>query len=75
VTGCERTVGEAEHLWDFATEREIPLRTAAYASALTRIGEAADAKGSKELYQQMSAISAFSALSHHDGTSLLAAAQ
>lgn len=46
----ERMVGEAEHLWDFATEREIPLRTAAYARALTRIGEAADAKGSKELY-------------------------
>lgn len=46
----ERMVGEAEHLWDFATEREIPLRTAAYAQALTRIGEAADAKGHKELY-------------------------
>jgi hypothetical protein len=30
--------------------REIPLRTAAYAEALTRIGEAADAKGRKELY-------------------------
>jgi len=46
----ERMVGEAERLWDFATERKIPLRTAAYARALTRIGEAADAKGSKELY-------------------------
>jgi glutamate dehydrogenase (NADP+) len=46
----ERMVGEAEQLWDFATAREIPLRTAAYAQALTRIGEAADAKGHKELY-------------------------
>lgn len=46
----ERMVGETKHLWDFATEREIPLRAAAYATALTRIGEAADAKGSKELY-------------------------
>jgi glutamate dehydrogenase (NADP+) len=46
----ERMVGETEHLWAFATEREIPLRTAAYAQALMRIGEAADAKGHKELY-------------------------
>jgi glutamate dehydrogenase (NADP+) len=46
----ERMIGETEHLRDFATEREIPLRAAAYARALTRIGEAADAKGSKELY-------------------------
>jgi glutamate dehydrogenase (NADP+) len=46
----ERMVSEAEHLWDFATERDIPLRTAAYAQALTRIGEAVDAKGHKELY-------------------------
>jgi hypothetical protein len=34
----------------FATEQAIPLRTAAYAQALTRIGEAADAKGRKEWY-------------------------
>lgn len=40
----ERMVGEAQHLWDFATERGVPLRTAAYAQALMRIGEAADAK-------------------------------
>jgi glutamate dehydrogenase (NADP+) len=46
----ERMVTEAQQLWDFATERQIPLRTAAYARALTRIGEAADAKGRKELY-------------------------
>jgi glutamate dehydrogenase (NADP+) len=46
----ERMVNEAERLWDFATERELPLRTAAYAQALTRISEAADAKGRKELY-------------------------
>jgi glutamate dehydrogenase (NADP+) len=46
----ERMVGEATALWDFATGHDIPLRTAAYAQALTRIGEAADAKGRKELY-------------------------
>jgi glutamate dehydrogenase (NADP+) len=46
----ERMVGEAVALWDFAAEHGIPLRTAAYAQALTRIGEAADAKGRKELY-------------------------
>jgi glutamate dehydrogenase (NADP+) len=46
----ERMVGEALALWDFAAEHDIPLRTAAYAQALTRIGEAADAKGRKELY-------------------------
>ncbi len=46
----ERMVTEAERLWGYATERGIPLRTAAYAQALERIGEAVDAKGTKELY-------------------------
>jgi glutamate dehydrogenase (NADP+) len=46
----DRMVTEAERLWAFAGERRIPLRTAAYAEALERINDAADAKGNKKLY-------------------------
>jgi glutamate dehydrogenase (NADP+) len=46
----ERMVVEAERLWSLANARRIRLRTAAYAQALGRIGEAVDAKGTKELY-------------------------
>src|SRR5262249_166611 len=45
-----RVVGEALGLWDFAAEHGIPLRAAAYAQARSGMGEAADAKGRKELY-------------------------
>jgi len=45
-----RMVPESEAVWSIAEEKEIPLRTAAYVHALRRIGEAADAKGSRETF-------------------------
>jgi glutamate dehydrogenase (NADP+) len=36
---------EARQVWEISQDRDIPLRTAAYVLALTRIGEAVDAKG------------------------------
>ena len=47
-----RMVGETEAIWDLATDREVPLRTAAYAHGLERIGAAVDATGSREHYQR-----------------------
>ncbi|WP_370324575.1 Glu/Leu/Phe/Val dehydrogenase [Euzebya sp.] len=46
-----RMTTEARRLWDFATERDISLRVAAYAQALSRIGEAVDATGHAETFQ------------------------
>ena len=42
----EHMVDATEAIWDLREEHEIPLRTAAYAHALRRIGEAVDARGS-----------------------------
>ncbi|CAO5053405.1 Glutamate dehydrogenase [Microcystis aeruginosa] len=47
----ERMVTEAEKVWSFAQEFDISLRNAAYAQAITRLGEALDAKGTRDYYQ------------------------
>jgi glutamate dehydrogenase (NADP+) len=46
----ERMVTEAEKVWSFAQEFDISLRTAAYAHAIDRLGEALDAKGTRDYY-------------------------
>ncbi len=48
-----RMVTEAERLWAFAQERDISLRVAAYAQALSRIGSAVDATGHRATFQPM----------------------
>lgn len=47
----ERMVSESERVWAFAQERRISLRTAAYAWALRRIGDAVDAKGQAKTFR------------------------
>jgi len=47
----ERIVTEAEKVWSFAQEFDMSLRTAAYAHAIDRLGEALDAKGTRDYYQ------------------------
>jgi glutamate dehydrogenase (NADP+) len=42
----EHMVEATEAIWELREEHDIPLRTAAYAHALRRIGEAVDARGS-----------------------------
>ncbi|MEO0947020.1 MAG: Glu/Leu/Phe/Val dehydrogenase [Cyanobacteria bacterium J06641_5] len=46
----ERMVGEAEKVWTIARDRGVTLRTAAYIHALNRLGEALDAKGTRDYY-------------------------
>ncbi|HEY9881742.1 MAG TPA: Glu/Leu/Phe/Val dehydrogenase [Leptolyngbyaceae cyanobacterium] len=43
-------VAEAEKIWKVAQELAIPLRTAAYVHALDRLGDALNAKGTREYY-------------------------
>jgi glutamate dehydrogenase (NADP+) len=47
-----RMVNETERIWALAEERDIELRTAAYAHALSRVSEAVDAKGSVETFKR-----------------------
>jgi len=47
----EQMVRETENVWKIASEREVSLRTAAYALGLERISEAVDATGSAEAYR------------------------
>jgi glutamate dehydrogenase (NADP+) len=47
----ERMVTEAEKVWSFAQEFDTSLRNAAYAQAIARLGEALDAKGTRDYYQ------------------------
>jgi glutamate dehydrogenase (NADP+) len=47
-----RMVGEAEAIWSLAQDRDVTLRTAAYAHGLERISAAVDATGSREAYQR-----------------------
>jgi glutamate dehydrogenase (NADP+) len=48
----ERMVRESESIWDLAQDRDVTLRTAAYAQGLERISAAVDATGTAEAYQQ-----------------------
>jgi glutamate dehydrogenase (NADP+) len=43
-------VEEAESIWLIARDLSIDLRTAAYVHALTRLGEAISAKGTRDYY-------------------------
>lgn len=45
-----KMVEEAERIWSLAQTHSTSLRSAAYAHALSRIGEALDAKGTKDYY-------------------------
>jgi glutamate dehydrogenase (NADP+) len=45
-----KMVEEAERIWRLANELAIPLRTAAYVHALTRLGDAISAKGTRDYY-------------------------
>ena len=47
----EHMVEATEAIWSLRDEHDIPLRTAAYAHALRRIGEAVDARGSAGDYK------------------------
>jgi glutamate dehydrogenase (NADP+) len=46
----KRMVEEAEQIWQLARELSIPMRTAAYVHALTRLGDAISAKGTRDYY-------------------------
>jgi len=48
----ERMVTESEAIWDLAQDRDVALRTAAYAHALQRISDAVDATGSAEDFRE-----------------------
>ncbi len=52
VTGRlkQKMTAEAEKIWAIAHEKSTSLRTAAYVHALNRVGEAVDAKGTKDYY-------------------------
>ncbi|GAP97506.1 Glu/Leu/Phe/Val family dehydrogenase [Leptolyngbya sp. NIES-2104] len=45
-----KMVEEAERIWSIAQELSISIRTAAYVHALQRLGEAIDAKGTRNYY-------------------------
>jgi glutamate dehydrogenase (NADP+) len=46
----EKMVAETEHTWSIAQELGVSTRTAAYINALNRLGEALDAKGTRDYY-------------------------
>ncbi len=45
-----RIVEEAERIWAIARDLSVPMRTAAYVHALSRLGEAISAKGTRDYY-------------------------
>jgi glutamate dehydrogenase (NADP+) len=47
----QRMITETENIWGLASEKSVSLRTAAYAHALLRIGQAIDDKGHAETFQ------------------------
>jgi len=46
----QKIIEETEHIWSISQELAISLRTAAYVHALNRLGEALDAKGTRDYY-------------------------
>lgn len=46
----QKIVEETEHIWSIAQELVISMRTAAYVHALNRLGEALNAKGTRDYY-------------------------
>ena len=51
----EQLVVEAESVWQIAQSLGVSLRTAAYIQALNRLGEALDAKGTRDYYASKAA--------------------
>jgi glutamate dehydrogenase (NADP+) len=47
----ERMVGQSERIWELARDRDVTLRTAAYAQGLERISAAVDATGNAEAFR------------------------
>jgi glutamate dehydrogenase (NADP+) len=45
-----KMVEEAEQIWSISRDLSIPMRTAAYVHALSRLGEAISAKGTRDYY-------------------------
>ncbi|MBF2026729.1 MAG: Glu/Leu/Phe/Val dehydrogenase [Oscillatoriales cyanobacterium C42_A2020_001] len=45
-----RIIEEADRIWTISQENAIPLRTAAYVHAISRLGEAISAKGTRDYY-------------------------
>ncbi len=45
-----KMITEAQHTWAIARDLQIDLRTAAYVHGLNRLGEALDAKGTKDFF-------------------------
>ncbi len=46
----QKIVEETEHIWSISQELGISMRTAAYVHALNRLGEALNAKGTRDYY-------------------------
>jgi glutamate dehydrogenase (NADP+) len=46
----QKMVEETQHIWSISQELAISLRTAAYVHALNRLGEAINAKGTRDYY-------------------------
>ena len=46
----EKMVTETQQVWSIAQELSVSMRTAAYIHALHRLGEALDAKGTRDYY-------------------------
>jgi glutamate dehydrogenase (NADP+) len=48
----QKMIEETETIWNLMTTHAVSLRTAAYIHGLTRLGEAIDAKGTRDYYQR-----------------------
>jgi glutamate dehydrogenase (NADP+) len=46
----QKMVKETERIWAISQQKSISMRTAAYVHALDRLGEAIDAKGTRDFY-------------------------
>jgi glutamate dehydrogenase (NADP+) len=46
----QKMVEETEQIWEIAQQQNISPRTAAYVHALNRLGEAINAKGTRDYY-------------------------
>ncbi|MBD0304658.1 MAG: glutamate dehydrogenase, partial [Tolypothrix sp. T3-bin4] len=46
----QKIVEETHRIWSIAQELAVPMRTAAYIHALNRLGEALNAKGTRDYY-------------------------
>jgi glutamate dehydrogenase (NADP+) len=48
----EKTIEETEKTWSISQEKGVSMRTAAYIHALNRLGEAIDARGTRDYYRE-----------------------